>query len=57
MEKETERKEEEEERKRPSDSLPYWSEGYEIDVRFEKEEGSAKDAIRHYLRQMAQLKY
>lgn len=58
MEEETDRKEDMEAgEKRISDSLISWSDGYEIEVRFGKEDGSAKDAIRHYLRQMAQLKY
>lgn len=39
------------------DSLAHENEGYVVRVHFGKENYSATDAVKHYLKQIAQLKY
>lgn len=39
------------------ESLTHMNEGYVVRVHFGKENYSATDAVKHYLKQIAQLKY
>ena len=39
------------------DSFTHLNEGYVVRVHFGKEDYSATDAVKHYLKQIAQLKY
>lgn len=39
------------------DTLTHMNEGYTVRVHFGKEDYSATDAVKHYLKQIAQLKY